>query len=229
MNFTCLQTHKLPKKQKQNKKNETKFCQCALVQQNKSVPISGAHFPNRPLSCLQIPHLACAVTVYTFRAQTTLQSIVFFSYFSICAPVQNFRYKHQDEDLLPNADTIALSPHKIKCHHPNCPKMNQNSPHTEQRHSQKVQTGETSSICGSIIIQGNCNGSQLSSPDVSETTETRKYLSAINLCGNEDRTDDKQKTILLKIPGVIKADQLVVSVRPARVLTVPTPPYPTRR
>lgn len=90
----------------------------------------------------------------------------------------------------------------------------------EQKHSQKVQTVETSSICGSIIIQGNCNTSQLSSPDVSETTETRKYLSAINLCGNEERVDDKQKTILLKIPGVIKADQLVVSVRRHRRVSV---------
>lgn len=92
--------------------------------------------------------------------------------------------------------------------------MNTNSPNLDQKHSQKVQTGETSSICGSIIIQGNCNNSsQLSSPDVSETTETRKYLSAINLSGTDERADDKQKTILLKIPGVIKADQLVVSGR----------------
>lgn len=134
----------------------------------------------------------------------------------------HFRYKNQDEDLLPNADTIALSPHKIKCHHPNCPKMN--SPHIDHQqqlqqkmmHSQKVQTsvgGETSSICGSIHIQGNCNNSQLSSPDISETTDTRKYLSAINL--NDDRSgsvDEKQKTILLKIPGVIKGEQLTVSV-----------------
>lgn len=154
------------------------------------------------------------------------QSIVFLPSSSSSASFVHdwwhFRYKNQDEDLLPNADTIALSPHKIKCHHPNCPKMN--SPHIDHQqqlqqkmmHSQKVQTsvgGETSSICGSIHIQGNCNNSQLSSPDISETTDTRKYLSAINL--NDDRSgsvDEKQKTILLKIPGVIKGEQLTVSV-----------------
>lgn len=89
--------------------------------------------------------------------------------------------------------------------------MNQGTPYLDQKHSTKVQTqtGDTTSISGSIVIQNNCNASQLSSPDVSETNETRKYLSAINLHGNDDK-DDKQKTILLKIPSGIKPDQLLV-------------------
>lgn len=87
--------------------------------------------------------------------------------------------------------------------------MNQSPPISqEQRHSTKVQTGDTGSIAGSIIIQ-NCNNSQLSSPDLSEPNEvTKKYLSAMNV-NTVDEREEKQKTFLLKIPGVMKADQLV--------------------
>lgn len=125
-----------------------------------------------------------------------------------------FRYKNQDEDLLPNADTFTLSPHRIKCHHPNCPKMNQNTPDGSTK-CLKSQMIDTHSISGSIVIQNNCNNSQLSSPDVSEANALRKYSSSSanvpsNNSGNEEK-DDKQKTILLKIPSVIKAEQLSVS------------------
>lgn len=121
-----------------------------------------------------------------------------------------FRYQHQDEDLLPNTDILTLSPHRIKCHHPKCPKVNQSPPISqEQRHSIRVQTGDAGSTAGSIIIQ-NCNNSQLSSPDLSEPNEvTKKYLSALNV-NNIDERDEKQKTILLRIPSVKKTDQLVI-------------------
>lgn len=85
--------------------------------------------------------------------------------------------------------------------------MNSSSPNVDQRHTIKTQTSDTNSISGNII-HNSCNNSQLSSPDISETKDVRKYLSAINL---HDECDEKQKTILLKLPGVIKTDQPIVS------------------
>lgn len=113
--------------------------------------------------------------------------------------------------MLPNTEILTLSPHRIKCHHPKCPKMNQSPPKSqEHRHSIRVQTGDAASTAGSIIIP-NCNNSQLSSPDLSEPNEVAKrYLSALNV-NNIDERDEKQKTFLLKIPSV-KADQLVISL-----------------
>lgn len=86
--------------------------------------------------------------------------------------------------------------------------MNSSSPNVDQRHAIKTQTADPNSISGNLIIHNSCNNSQLSSPDISETKEVRKYLSAINL---QDECDEKQKTILLKFPGVIKTDQPIVS------------------
>lgn len=34
--------------------------------------------------------------------------------------------KQQEEGLLPNAETLTLSPSRIKCHHPKCPRVNLN-------------------------------------------------------------------------------------------------------
>lgn len=128
-----------------------------------------------------------------------------------------YRYKNQDEDLLPNADTFTLSPHRIKCHHPNCPKVNQNTPTMDGgggicgAKRLKSQMADTNSISGTIVIQNNCNNSQLSSPDMSEANEMHRYSSSsANLAtansGNDDK-DDKHKLSLLKIPGVIKTEQ----------------------
>ncbi|XP_031625019.1 voltage-dependent T-type calcium channel subunit alpha-1G isoform X2 [Contarinia nasturtii] len=126
------------------------------------------------------------------------------------------KYKHQDEDLLPNADTFTLSPHRIKCHHPNCPKVNQNKTPTMDGGARRLksQMADTNSISGTII-QNNCNSSQLSSPDMSEANEMHRFSSSsMNLAaaaptttaGNDDK-DDKNKLSLLKIPGVIKTEQ----------------------
>lgn len=127
------------------------------------------------------------------------------------------RYKHQDEDLLPNADTFTLSPHRIKCHHPNCPKANQNTPTMDGSGGRRLksQMPDTNSISGTIVIQNNCNNSQLSSPDVSETNEIHKYSTgsgnaATTNSGNDEK-DEKHRSGLLKIPGVIKTEQQSVS------------------
>lgn len=117
------------------------------------------------------------------------------------------RYRNQDEDLLPNADTFTLSPHKIKCHHPNCPKMNQNTPTMDATKCLKSQMCDSNSISGSIIMPNNCNNSQLSSPDMSEANELRKYSNAsTNLNGNDEK-DEKYRTSSLKIPSVVKNEQ----------------------
>lgn len=87
--------------------------------------------------------------------------------------------------------------------------MNQHTPTMDGGKCLKSQMIDTNSISGSIVIQNNCNNSQLSSPDVSEANALRKYSSGSANNGNEDK-DDKQKTILLKIPSVIKAEQLSV-------------------
>lgn len=126
-----------------------------------------------------------------------------------CVAPITFRYRNQDEDLLPNADTLTLSPNRIKCHHPKCPKMNQSPPHSSLKmHAATAGTNETASLSGSIILP-HCNNSQLSSPDISESNESRKYLSSLHI-NNVDEKDDKQKTILLKIPSVMKTDQMLV-------------------
>lgn len=51
----------------------------------------------------------------------------------------------------------------------------------------------------------------MSSPDISDSNESRKYLSSLHI-NNVDEKDDKQKTILLKIPSVMKTDQLLVNI-----------------
>lgn len=119
-----------------------------------------------------------------------------------------FRYRNQDEDLLPNADTLTLSPNRIKCHHPKCPKLSQSPPHCSLKSPLHTQANETGSLSGSTVLP-NCNNSQMSSPDISDSNESRKYLSSLHI-NNIDEKDDKQKTILLKIPGVMKTDQLLV-------------------
>lgn len=169
--------------------------------------------------CLFLSLVGCMKIVENYSIQKLLQyfflfsSFAFFFLISLLFDWTSNRYKNQDEDLLPKGERITLSPNKIKCHHPNCPKVNSSSPNIEQRHTikpaQGQQTvGETSSLTGSIVIPNSCNNSQLSSPELSDATETRKYLSAINL---HDERDEKQKTILLKIPSVIKSDQPIVS------------------
>lgn len=131
---------------------------------------------------------------------------VFFSFLYSHQPHPHLcRYRNQDEDLLPNADILTLSPNRIKCHHPKCPKLNQSPPHCPLKSPLHTQTNETGSLTGSIVLQ-NCNNSQMSSPDISESNESRKYLSSLNI-NNIDEKDDKQKTILLKIPSVMKTDQ----------------------
>lgn len=75
----------------------------------------------------------------------------------------------------------------------------------------KSQMADTNSISGTIVIQNNCNNSQLSSPDLSEANEMHRYSSSsTNLAmaniGNDDK-EDKHRSSLLKIPGVIKAEQ----------------------
>lgn len=120
-----------------------------------------------------------------------------------------FRYRNQDEDLLPNADTLALSPNRIKCHHPKCPKLNQSPPHSSLRIHTTMGNNESGSLTGSIALP-HCNNSQISSPDISESNESRKYISSLHI-NNVDEKDDKQKTILLKIPSVMKTDQFLVN------------------
>ncbi|XP_055304336.1 voltage-dependent T-type calcium channel subunit alpha-1G [Sitodiplosis mosellana] len=131
--------------------------------------------------------------------------------------LRTYKYRNQDEDLLPNADTFTLSPHRIKCHHPNCPKVNQNTPTMDGSGGGgvakrlKSQMADTNSISGTIVIQNNCNNSQLSSPDMSEANEMHRYsTSSANLAtanSRNDDKDDKHKSSLLKIPGVIKTEQ----------------------
>lgn len=82
------------------------------------------------------------------------------------------------------------------------------------KHLKASQLGDANSISGTIVIpNNNCNNSQLSSPDMSEANEImqRYSSSSINLAamangGNDDK-DDKHKSSLLKIPGVIKMEQ----------------------
>lgn len=123
-----------------------------------------------------------------------------------------YRYKNQDEDLLPNADTFTLSPHRIKCHHPNCPKVNQNqTPTIDGAKRLRSQMADANSISGTIAMPNNCNNSQLSSPDMSEANEMHRYSTgsgnvATTNSGNDDK-DEKHRSGLLKIPGVIKTEQ----------------------
>lgn len=142
---------------------------------------------------------------------TTL-SIFFFCFVLFLCNSFHHRYKNQDEDLLPNADTFTLSPHRIKCHHPNCPKVNQNqAPTLDGGKRLRSQMADANSISGTIVMPNNCNNSQLSSPDMSEANELHRCSSSsANLAtaynGNDEK-DDKHKSSLLKIPGVIKTEQ----------------------
>lgn len=76
----------------------------------------------------------------------------------------------------------------------------------------KSQMADTNSISGTIVIQNNCNNSQLSSPDVSEANEIQRFScsSAAPPSSGNDEKDDKHKSSLLKIPGVIKTEQQTV-------------------
>lgn len=96
--------------------------------------------------------------------------------------------------------------------------MNQNTPTMDGSKRFKSQIHDTNSISGSIVIQNNCDNSQLSSPDMSEANELRsKYsLSSTNLPiasnnGNDEK-DDKHRSSSLKIPSVIKMEQQSVRV-----------------
>lgn len=78
----------------------------------------------------------------------------------------------------------------------------------------RSQMADTNSISGTIVIQNNCNNSQLSSPDMSEANELHRYSSssanvATANSGNDDK-DDKHRSSLLRIPGVIKTEQQTV-------------------
>lgn len=138
---------------------------------------------------------------------------VFFFLRFVCVPCLWWwcRYRNQDDDLLPNADILTLSPNRIKCHHPKCPKLNQSPPHCSLKSPMHAQPShDTASLSGSIVVP-NCNNSQMSSPEMSDSNESRKYLSSLNI-NNVDERDEKQKTILLKIPSVMKSDQLLVCI-----------------
>lgn len=136
----------------------------------------------------------------------------FFFYLLLLVFVVMSRYRNQDDDLLPNADTLTLSPNRIKCHHPKCPKLNQSPPHCSLKSPMHAHPShDTASLSGSIAVP-NCNNSQMSSPEMSDSNESRKYVSSLNI-NNVDERDEKQKTILLKIPSVMKSDQLLVCIR----------------
>lgn len=131
-------------------------------------------------------------------------------FFFVLKKIVLYRYRNQDEDLLPNADILTLSPNRIKCHHPKCPKLNQSPPHCSLKSPLHTQANDTGSLSGSIVLP-NCNNSQMSSPDISDSNESRKYLSSLHI-NNIDEKDDKQKTILLKIPSVMKTDLVINNI-----------------
>lgn len=125
------------------------------------------------------------------------------------------RYKNQDEDLLPNADTFTLSPHRIKCHHPNCPKMNQNSPAYDAAKCLKSHQ-RPANDANSIGLAA----SQLSSPDMSDPYDMRQASTGATNApnafgqanGDQQQRAGHQEQQRLRIPSAIKVEQQSVSV-----------------
>lgn len=127
--------------------------------------------------------------------------------------IKTDRYKNQDEDLLPNADTFTLSPHRIKCHHPNCPKMNQNSPSLDA--SKCLKSHQRNATDANSIGLAT---SQLSSPDLSDSHDMRKHstgsANTSNVFGHTNgdqqpmnerqRAQEQQR---YRIPSAIKVEQ----------------------
>lgn len=108
----------------------------------------------------------------------------------------NFRYNRQQraEGLLStNRDTLILSPHRIKAHHPNCIRYTQ----TDQIIRVTVPVGVSNIVSSNMNIQLDTE-SQISSPDLSESC-----IKEISV----DSKDDKQKSILLKFPNMVDSEQ----------------------
>lgn len=106
--------------------------------------------------------------------------------------------RQQDEGLIPNAETLTLSPTRIKCHHPKCPK------HFSTSQPDQMITVHTT----------NNNASVNTSPENSEApVEQSKNSARANgtvLDGGKD-----QKNIRLRLAssvGVVETEQLLVKL-----------------
>lgn len=168
---------------------------------------NGVQFPFLVSCCHFLSPSLRPTTKYTRKKKTS---------FASTTPNNNHgtrRYKNQDEDLLPNADTFTLSPHRIKCHHPNCPKMNQNSPAYDTAKCLKSHQ-RPANDANSIGLAA----SQLSSPDMSDSHDMRQAATgATNAFGQANGDSQQQRAghqeqQRLRIPSAIKVEQQSVSV-----------------
>lgn len=116
--------------------------------------------------------------------------------------------RQQEEGLLPNADTLTLSPNRIKCHHPKCPKHNQNSTNTLP--DQMITVMVPLNASHTIQTTNNNDNHILSSPENSESLENSKNSNKKYENGKEN--DKQNKTIRLRIPNAGETEQLIVSV-----------------
>lgn len=115
--------------------------------------------------------------------------------------------RQQEEGLLPDGETLTLSPSRIKCHHPKCPRTSQNSTTNIQDQLITVMVPLNASR---NMQTTNSTDNHISSPENSDSMEHNKNTTKKN--GSiQDGKDDKQKTIRLRIPSTNESEQLIVS------------------
>lgn len=114
--------------------------------------------------------------------------------------------KQQEEGLLPDTETLTLSPNRIKCHHPKCPKHNQNPANTipDQMITVMVPLNASRTV---QTTNNHDNHSGILSTDNSESLDTSKSSNKKYANIQEDK---QNKTIRLRIPNAIETEQLIV-------------------
>lgn len=115
--------------------------------------------------------------------------------------------RQQEEGLLPDGETLTLSPSRIKCHHPKCPRTNQNSTTNIQDQLITVMVPLNTSRNAQTA---NSNDNHISSPENSDSMEHNKHLAKKNGTIQECK-DDKPKSFRLTIPSTNESEQLIVS------------------
>ncbi|XP_037028717.1 voltage-dependent T-type calcium channel subunit alpha-1G isoform X5 [Bradysia coprophila] len=113
--------------------------------------------------------------------------------------------RQQEEGLLPDGETLTLSPSRIKCHHPKCPRTSQNSTTNIQDQLITVMVPLNASRSAP---PASSNDNHISSPENSDSMDHSKNATKKN--GTvQDGKDEKQKTFRLRLPSTNESEQLI--------------------
>lgn len=120
--------------------------------------------------------------------------------------------RQQEENLLPDGETLTLSPHRIKSHHPKCPSHTQNSKQNDNIPEQHRSTKAPLNLVHTVLSSNNNDQQQIqqyNSPleNVESLDGSRDSIKKI---GNDGQKIDKNRTIRLKIPNAVETEHLIV-------------------